>query len=62
MILSRGTSTASQAGISIISVVKSGISITSNGVALDGYTLYATDKSIAANGSAQKVALSIRIA
>lgn len=62
LILSRGASTASQAGISIISIVKTGVSVESNGVTLGGYTLYATDKSIAAKGSAQKVALSIRTA
>lgn len=61
-ILTRGSASASQAGISIISVIKSGIRVTSNGQDISGYTLYATDKSISAKGSAQKVSLSIRTA
>lgn len=62
IILTHGSASAKQAGISILDASPiEGISVTSNGQALTGYKMYATSKTIAAGGSAQKVELKINI-
>lgn len=62
IILTHGSASAKQAGISILdNIIASDISVTSNGQNLTGYKMYATSKTIAAGGSAQKVELKINI-
>lgn len=61
IILTHGGATAKQAGISIIDTVATGISVVSNGQTMPGYTMYATGKNVASNGSIQKVELKINI-
>lgn len=61
IILTHGSATAKQAGISILSTEATGISVVSNGQTMPGYTMYATSKTIASNGSAEKVELKINI-
>lgn len=61
IILTHGNATAKQAGISIIGIVDTGISVVSYNHTLPGYTMYATNKTIASNGSAEKVELKINI-
>ena len=61
IILTHGSATAKQAGISIIDTVATGLSVVSNGQTMTGYTMYATGKTIASHGSAQKVELKINI-
>lgn len=61
IILTHGNATAKQAGISIIDTVATGLSVVSNGQTMTGYTMYATGKNVASNGSIQKVELKINI-
>lgn len=61
IILTHGSATAKQAGISIIDTVATGLSVVSNGQTMTGYTMYATGKNVASNGSIQKVELKINI-
>lgn len=61
IILTHGSATAKQAGISIIDTVATGLSVVSNGQTMTGYTMYATGKNVAQNGSIQKVELKINI-
>lgn len=61
IILTHGNATAKQSGISILNTVATGISVVSNNQTMPGYTMYATSKTIASNGSAEKVELKINI-